>query len=315
MNQKLVIDVTKIEPRLKHPTIFSTFDTLAEGDTLLLHNDHDPKPLYYQLISEKGNCFSWIYKKTGPEIWEVEILKNSIENQPETIGEIAASDIRKAEIFKKLGLDFCCGGKTTLEQACKEKGLDIFAVKEKLKEAEKLSASISHLNFKSWTCTFLIDYIINVHHTYVLENIPMLTDLSIKVAEHHGKTNPELNTIQEKVSIMINELITHMKKEENVLFPFIKHLEKRNTEKLSNETDFGSIKSPISVMEQDHELVGKITEDFKTLTNNYTLPENACNSYALLYNKLQEFCNDLFTHIHLENNILFPKALKLENKN
>ena len=103
------IDVTVLEPRMKHPTIFNAFDNVTEGNSVVIHNDHDPKPLYYQLLGERGNCFSWTYLSSGPEIWEVEIKKNS--KNDETVGEIAAKDMRKAELLKKLGIDFCCGGK------------------------------------------------------------------------------------------------------------------------------------------------------------------------------------------------------------
>lgn len=104
------LDVTIIEPKLKHPTIFQRFDKLTEGGAFIIHNDHDPKPLYYQLIGERGNIFSWEYIESGPEYWEVKIKKNNFSSEP-TIGELVAKDFRKAEIFKKYNLDFCCGGK------------------------------------------------------------------------------------------------------------------------------------------------------------------------------------------------------------
>ncbi|MDO9375707.1 MAG: DUF542 domain-containing protein, partial [Ferruginibacter sp.] len=120
-----VLDVTLIEPRQKHPTIFVRFDKLGEGETLTIHNDHDPKPLYYQLLGERGNIFTWDYLAEGPEWWIVNITKRKTGEGDETLGEIAAEDLAKAAIFKKYGLDFCCGGKKTLKEACKEKGLDV----------------------------------------------------------------------------------------------------------------------------------------------------------------------------------------------
>ena len=190
------IDVTVLEPRMKHPTIFNAFDSVPEGSAVVIHNDHDPKPLYYQLLGERGNCFSWTYLSNGPEIWEVEIKKN--DKDIETIGEIASKDMRKAELFKKLGIDFCCGGKRSLEEACLEKGLDVTRVKQELE---------------------------NVHHTYVRTSADLLTELSDKVAAHHGSTNPFLVSIRNKAHELIHELTTHMKKEELILFPYIKQLE------------------------------------------------------------------------------------------
>jgi regulator of cell morphogenesis and NO signaling len=312
MNQSTVIDVTKIEPRLKHPTIFNSFDALTEGNAILIHNDHDPKPLYYQLIAERGNIFSWSYIASGPAIWEVEIRKNNTGDHAETIGEIAAKDLRKADVFKKYGLDFCCGGKRPLEDACKEKGLDFIKVKQELENTPVDINTVAQHDFNSWNLSFLADYIVNVHHTYVKQNMPVISDLTQKVADHHGKTNPELNKIRDKADEMFSELKVHMKKEENILFPYIKQLEAANAAGSKIDKPFKSILQPISVMENDHEVVGLLTEEIRRLSNNFTLPMEACNSYALLYRKLEEFESDLHTHIHLENNILFPKAIELE---
>ncbi len=312
MSETRVIDVTKIEPRLKHPTIFDSFDALGEGEAILIHNDHDPKPLYYQLIAERGNTFTWNYEKSGPMIWEVEIRKNAARQGVETVGEIAAKDLRKAEVFKKLGIDFCCGGKKTLEEVCTEKGLDVLKVKEDIEKSTQGSSAAPVHDFNAWNLTFLTDYITNVHHSYVKQNIPILLDLSQKVADHHGKTNTELNGIRDKVDEMASELKVHLKKEENILFPYIKQLENSKLTGSPFQGGFGSVQQPIAVMENDHDVVGDLADEIRILSGNYTLPENACNSYALLYKKLEEFENDLHMHIHLENNILFPKAVEME---
>ena len=120
---EVFIDVTVLEPRMKHPTIFARFDELQGGESLIIHNDHDPQPVYYQLLGERGNIFKWQYLEQGPEIWEVRITKNTSE-EGETIGELVAKDYRKAQVFKKYGLDFCCGGKKSVRAACEEKGID-----------------------------------------------------------------------------------------------------------------------------------------------------------------------------------------------
>ncbi|MBS1688561.1 MAG: iron-sulfur cluster repair di-iron protein [Bacteroidetes bacterium] len=311
MNESLVIDVTVIEARLKHPTIFNAFDQLDGGDAILLHNDHDPKPLYYQLLGERGNCFSWAYKQSGPEIWEVEIRKNVPGKQAETLGEIASKDLRKAEVFKKMGLDFCCGGKKSLEDACKEKGLDLTEVKAALENVSHTQSTKPSYDFSTWPLSFLSDYIVNVHHAYVNQNMPLLLDLSQKVAGHHRASNPELKQVYDKVDEMFCELKIHLKKEENILFPYIKQLE--NAKGSAVPRAFASVRQPVSVMEHDHDIVGDLAKEIRTITNNYSLPANACNSYALLYKKLEEFEDDLHVHIHLENNILFPKAIEMEN--
>lgn len=308
--QPEVLDVTIIEPRLKHPTIFARFDELLPGTAMIIHNDHDPKPLYYQLLGERGNCFTWDYLLNGPQIWEVEIRKNETGEQAQTMGEIVAKDLRKAEVFKKFGLDFCCGGKKTLEAACREKGLDILAVRAELEKPQAATAAAQH-DFGSWSLAFLADYVVNVHHAYVKDNLPVLLQLGEKVAKRHGSTQPELITVYNKVIAMGNELLLHMKKEETILFPYIKQLEAHANSQDAPQT-FTSVKEPVAMMENDHDIVGRLAEDIRALTNNYTLPENACNSYGLLFKKLEDFENDLHLHIHLENNILFPKAIALE---
>jgi len=306
-----ILDVTKIEPRLKHPTIFEHFDRLAAGEAFVIHNDHDPKPLYYQMLGERGNCFSWKYLLEGPEVWEVEICKNDPGQHVETLGEIVKKDVRKAETFKRLGLDFCCGGKKSLEDACKEKGLDVLQVKQELERTASTLTSAPQHDFDAWSLSFLADYIVNVHHAYVKQNLPVLLELSQKVATRHGKTDSALVQVWEKVNAMANELVVHLNKEERILFPYIKQLDKMGGD---NSGIFRSVHEPVAIMENDHDIVGKLAEDIRALTNNYTLPEHACTSYALLYKKLEDFEDDLHTHIHLENNILFPKAITLETK-
>src|SRR5690606_34882644 len=136
------------------------------------------------------------------------------------VGEIAAKDMRKAEKFKKLGIDFCCGGKKTLEEACLENGLDILRVQKELEEAAKEPATAQPLDFSGWPLGFLADYIVNVHHSYVKATAPMLLDLSAKVAGHHGITNPLFVILGEVTHQLIAELSAHMQKEEEVLFPY-----------------------------------------------------------------------------------------------
>lgn len=313
MNESITIDVTKIEPRLKHSTIFNVFDQLNAGQAILLNNDHDPKPLYYQLLGERGNCFSWSYLQNGPETWKIEIRKNATAEQPETLGEMVSKDLRKAEVFKKFGIDFCCGGKKSLEDACKEKGLDVSEVKRALENVSNASSLPSH-DFNNWSLSFLADYIVNVHHAYVKENSPMLADLSLKVAGHHGQEHPELIKIGNLTDEMLCELKAHIKKEETILFPYIKKLEANLANGLTTPRAFNSVQQPVAVMEHDHDIVGELSKEIRRLTNDYTLPDSACNSYALLYRKLEDFENDLHLHIHLENNILFPKAVEAEGR-
>jgi regulator of cell morphogenesis and NO signaling len=309
-----ILNVTLLESKQKHPSIFARFDELAAGESLTIHNDHDPKPLYYQLLSERGNIFEWEYLEQGPEWWKVKMTKRFSGEQDETMGAMVVKDLRKAEVFKKYGLDFCCGGKKTVKQACAEMGLDSTKIEQELQLADKVPTS-SSLPYDDWSLDFLTDYIVNTHHSYVTKNLPAIKTCAEKVMKVHGDHHPELLLIHQLVEEVNAELLAHMVKEERVLFPYIKGLvaAKNNTQPLQ-AAHFGTVQNPINMMEMEHELVGENLAKIRELTHNYILPEEACASYSLLYSMLEAFEKDLHVHIHLENNILHPKALALEKK-
>lgn len=305
------IDVTILEPRMKHPTIFKKFDEITEGESFIIFNDHDPKPLYYQLLGERGNVFSWEYIENGPDNWLVKIQKNN-STKEDSIGELVAKDLRKAEVFKKFNIDFCCGGKKTLSQVCNDKQINIKDVETELEKLDSTTESVSQ-NYNDWSLDFLVDFIINTHHKYVKSSLPLLLEYTAKVAKVHGKEHLEVVTIYDLFKEASDELSSHMMKEENILFPYIKQLvSEKNSVK--DGCSFGTVKNPIRMMEHEHDVVGNIFKTIKELSNNYTPPEDACTTYKLSYKKLEEFENDLHQHIHLENNILFPKSIKLESE-
>jgi regulator of cell morphogenesis and NO signaling len=312
MNEIDSLFVPALQPALKHPTIFQKFDSLKEGDSFIIVNDHDPKPLYYHLLAEKGNIFSWNYLEEGPEYWKVHIKKNEVA-PGETVGEIAAKDIRKAEVFKKFGIDFCCGGKKSLKQVCEEKGLEVEMIKTELEKVKHTQQAAE--NFDRWSPDFLADYIFNKHHQYYYDEGPIIAGLLEKVTDHHGDRYPELREAYHLFSTLAQELSSHFAKEEKVVFPFVKALVRAkqtgNVDELKNQF---SLAEPIRMMESEHEGAGEILVQLSDTTNNYTAPEGACNSFRFLYSKLKELQDDLHQHIHLENNVLFPKALALEKE-
>jgi len=229
-----------------------------------------------------------------------------------TVAEIVTENIRTAHVFKKYGIDFCCGGGISVEKACAKKGIDYTLLEKELTAVDKV-VNKAH-DYDTWDLIFLIDHIINVHHKYVEENIPLLLQYANKVAKVHGHHYVEVVKINSLLHEVANELAAHMKKEEIILFPFIKLLVRsKNEGVVSPPPPFGTINNPISIMEHEHETVGEIFKTIDRLTNNYTPPEEACNTFRALYAKLEEFEKDLHRHIHLENNILFPKAIVLEN--
>ncbi len=307
-----ILDVTQIEPRLKHPAIFEKFDALASGEAFIINYDHDPKPLYYQLMAERGHIFNWDYLEKGPEVWQVKIAKNKA-SDGETIGELVAKDFRKAQVFKNYGIDFCCGGKKTLKEACDKSGLDTCEVEKELKKFEGKDSSFS--DFDSWEIDFLKDYIVNTHHKYVKESLPFIKELSDKVARVHGDNYPELVQVALIFNSLAQNFSLHLMKEEQILFPYIKELVNAKKDSTTIERPpFGKVNNPTQMMETEHEQAGQDMQAIRDLTDNYDLPKEACSFCQILFKKFQEFENDLFNHVYLENNILFPKAIALEKE-
>lgn len=228
-----------------------------------------------------------------------------------TVADLVTENIKTAHIFKKHGIDFCCGGGISIERACEKKEVNYKILKEELEQA--LSENDRAYNYKSWAPDFLVDHIINVHHTYVEENLPLLLQYADKVMKVHGAHDTELVEINDMVKRVVTELAGHMKKEELILFPFIKKMVQAQKEGITlPRPAFGTVDNPIAMMEDEHENAGELFREIAELSNNYTPPEHACNTYKAFYAKLEEFENDLHLHVHLENNILFPKAKQME---
>ena len=221
------------------------------------------------------------------------------------IGEIVTDNFKTAEIFKKHGIDFCCGGNSSLKQACSEKNIDIDVLLKELSELVGQPSDASH-NFKEWNLGFLCDYIVNTHHQTVTKLLPQALAYTRKIADVHGSHHPELLKIAKLFSQINDELIPHLKNEEEFLFPAIKDVLKTGSAK-SKET----IKSEIARMSKEHEFAGNAMDKINKLSSGYTLPQDACNSYMVAFKLLEQFEDDLHVHVHLENNIVYPRALLL----
>ncbi|OIQ39377.1 MAG: iron-sulfur cluster repair di-iron protein [Bacteroidetes bacterium MedPE-SWsnd-G1] len=236
-----------------------------------------------------------------------------IVSEDRTIADVVNQNIKAADVFKKYGIDFCCGGGLTIQKACDKNEIDYRALESELKG---IGNNIPRaFNYNKWELDFLVDHIQNIHHTYVEESIPILLQYANKVAKVHGHHYAEVVKINELVKEVAQELAAHMKKEELILFPYVKQLVlAKNENKKTIKPHFGSVDNPINMMENEHETAGEIFKEIADLTNDFTSPANACNTFKALYAKLQEFEQDLHQHIHLENNILFPKSIKLEKQ-
>ena len=229
-----------------------------------------------------------------------------------SVGEIVKLDFRAADVFSNYGIDFCCGGKISVAEACANAKTDESIVISALENLKNQSGSAVH-DFDSWNIGFLADYIQNTHHQYVKKAIPQILPLAQKVADVHGDHHSEVIRINELFQDLAEELLAHLQKEEMILFPYIKKLvADESAGKCTDPGCFGSIGSPISVMEAEHENAGLILKEMYRISDGYSAPEDACNTFRVLYGKLKEFEDDLHRHIHLENNILFPKAIEKE---
>lgn len=230
-----------------------------------------------------------------------------------TVADYVTENIKTAHIFKKYGIDFCCGGGISVEKACAKNNVDLAILEKELAEVDVIKDVIE--DYDKWELDFLMIYIENIHHTYVRESLPIISQYANKVAKVHGHHYIEVVEINQLFHEVANELLSHMQKEEQVLFPFIKQLVQAEKEGRKNTTSpFGTVNNPIQMMEHEHESAGNIFKEISRLSNNYTPPEGACNTFRALYAKLEEFEQDLHKHIHLENNILHPKSILLEKK-
>ena len=232
----------------------------------------------------------------------------TVENK--TVAEVVAENIKTAHIFKKHGIDFCCRGGVSIEKACNKKNLDYQQIKSELLEVDKVPKAY---DYNSWHLDCLIDHIVNIHHSYVKESIPLLLQYSNRVAHVHGHHYAEVVQINTLFTEVANELGAHLEKEELILFPYIKKLLQFEKEGAKPTIPpFSTVNNPFKMMETEHESAGDIFKVIAQLSNNYTPPDGACNTFKALYAKLDEFEQDLHRHIHLENNILHPKAIQLE---
>ncbi|MCX2743555.1 iron-sulfur cluster repair di-iron protein [Mangrovivirga sp. M17] len=223
-----------------------------------------------------------------------------------TVAEIVADNYKYAEIFKKYHIDFCCKGNIPLKDACDKQSISPDLVIKDLEEVTERPSD--YPDYSEWNTVKLIEYIVNVHHTYVKETIPLLIEFSWKVARVHGHSHPETITIHKLVKKLADDLITHLYKEEQIIFPSMLYrhnlLQSIWDSKPSEEVKYTD---PLEVMHEEHETAGEIIQSISELSNGYQPPEDACATFKVLYQKLEEFEKDLNTHIHLENNVLFPK--------
>lgn len=227
-----------------------------------------------------------------------------------TVGQLVVERPSRARVFEKLGIDYCCGGKKPLRQAIVESKLDAEVVIQAIEdEAAGNAQPQAERNWATASLTDLADHIEQTHHAYLKQELPRLEFLTGKVANRHGDRRPELVEIHTIFLYFKAELEHHMMKEEHVLFPLCRQLDNADG---PIQAHCGSINNPITVMIREHDDAGDALARFRKLTNDYTPPDDACNTYRAMFDSLRQLEQDMHQHVHKENNILFPKASRAE---
>jgi len=231
-----------------------------------------------------------------------------------TVRELAIEIPNATRTFEKLGIDYCCGGSRSLRDACQHAHVTLEDALGELEQGSSVMPATARQGFASGTLGELVEHIIGTHHVYVKQELPRLQQLLKKVVAVHGAGHPELAAIQRIFQGVSEELSSHMMKEEHILFPYIAALENAvSNGRPRPRPAFGTVSNPVHMMELEHDSAGAALKEIGALSSNYEPPESACFSYRTLYTALKEFETDLHQHIHLENNILFPRAIAMEN--
>ncbi|MGA1981610.1 MAG: iron-sulfur cluster repair di-iron protein [Acidobacteriaceae bacterium] len=230
----------------------------------------------------------------------------------QTVREIALDQPTSIRVFEQFGIDYCCGGRKPLAEACAASNLEVDAVLAALESAAQGSAPVAE-DWSKASLEALSAHIVATHHAYVKSELPRLAVLAEKVVRRHGDTQAELPLIQAKLALLDEELTQHLAKEEVVLFPYVTKLERAlETGSTLPRGCFGTVANPIAMMTAEHDAAGGLLAEIRQLSHHFTTPAGACPTYHAFYDGLREFEQDLHQHIHLENNILFPRAIALE---
>jgi regulator of cell morphogenesis and NO signaling len=231
-----------------------------------------------------------------------------------TVREVALQVPESTRLFENLKIDYCCGGNKPLTEACESAGLQVVDVIAMVGALSKPNTSEKDtIDFQKLSLSELITHILETHHVFTKSEMDRLAALVEKVIGAHGSRHPELSKVGDLFQQLCADLKPHMFKEEQVLFPYITKLELAASQNAPSPfAPFGTVGNPIRMMMKEHDTAGDILRELRTVTSDYKVPSDACISYQTLYQALEGFERDLHQHIHLENNILFPRAVESE---
>ncbi|AHM62701.1 iron-sulfur cluster repair di-iron protein [Flammeovirgaceae bacterium 311] len=313
MKEEIAHTLSKIVLPQK-PAILKKFDSLKAGESMVIVNEHNPILLYYQLLADRGNTFDWEYLEKGQDHWRVKITRISPYTPEPTVGDLAARDFRMARVFQQLGIDYCCNGKKTVEESCLQAGVEPQKIWEHYQNAAKEAGEEAH-DFRKWKAGFLANYILNTYHSYVKENTSSLYGQALELTEQEGPHQAAYQALAVRLKHFFAYLKDHLQREEQELYPLISTLMAAGKRKRRMVVPIvPPVKNRVKALEEEHALLGEELKRFRALTREYAIPAQSCNKCETFYNRLQAFENDLIQHIHLENNILFPKVIAAENE-
>jgi len=267
--------------------------------------------LYYHLLETRGRSFTWKPLIAGPEIWQVRIGKLTPGSHAYTLAGIVTGDYRKAAVLTQLGINFSSGGNLTLQEACEQKGLRVEDVMELLNREPSVAAT-PVMAYQEWEMGFLCRYLVNLHHAYVRNNNAFILEMAQKVTKTYGETYPELDKITPIFQRVAGELEKVIQHEEEVLFPLFERISNAWKHHRPGGAKPEVVAGPVYRVQAKHEQILEQFENIRELTSNYEAPRYAGYGFHILYKMLKEYEEDLLLHLHLENNILFPEALRLE---
>ena len=229
-----------------------------------------------------------------------------------TVGDVVAADFRTAEVFEQFGIDFCCSGRRSLADACRAAAANPDTVARAIEALPPVIQTEDDVT--QWPIPKLIDFIVSTHHAYVRSALPSITRHLAKLNEVHGSRHPELSRVAAYFEQVRCDLEQHMLKEEQVLFPYVRDIAECGDGCGRTQSPFGTVENPIRMMEREHQEVGDAMRVIRELTRGYTPPEDGCTTYVIGMAELQQFERDLHRHVHVENNVLFPAAVQIEQR-
>jgi regulator of cell morphogenesis and NO signaling len=236
--------------------------------------------------------------------------------EAKTVKQFVLEDYRTADVFKKWGINYCCGGNLPLQEVCQLQNLDADLILNELEQTTKGIQLPNTIAFQDWSIEFLVDYISNVHHAYLKKTLPQLQKTVADFIQGHKKKHAELEAVQEAFEDLCSELLSHTEAEEQSIFPYLKQINSTYKQKEKYGRLFvRTLSKPLNeVLEKDHRRIAALVIQLREVTHNYQFPEKACTNHQVIYHKLKELDTDLVQHKHLENNILYPRVLIMEKE-